>query len=472
LSGKQSLRYLPKVDEVLKAERLEPLFEAYGRTLMVDYIREGIQGMREALIQDTETAISPEECYEQVLQRIIEIADANEQFNLRPVINATGIVLHTNLGRAVLSKKAREAVYEIGASYNNLELALESGERGSRYSHVLDLLKKVTGCEDALVVNNNAAAVLLVLSTLAKGKEAIISRGQLVEIGGSFRIPEVMEASGGYLKEVGTTNKTHLRDYTNAIGEDTAVLLKVHTSNYRVVGFTQEVATEELVALAEEKGLIVVEDLGSGLLFDLKPYHITDEPTVQEVVKAGVHVITFSGDKLMGGPQAGIIIGKKEYISQMKKNPLTRALRVDKLTFAALEATLKEYLDLDQVGTKNPTLRMLTLSQEALQLKAKKLQDILKSEESLGSQFNIEVETGYSQAGGGSLPTTNIPTYLVTLEGSISLIALAHALRVGKDAVLARINQNKLILDVRTIFDEDLLKLKEALKLALESLEN
>lgn len=447
LQRQELLRRLPAVDEVLQVPQIKEGVHAHGRTIMVESIREAIQALRRQILAGQ--AWDPESFKDYVVVRALEIVKEKFQFNFRPVINATGIVLHTNLGRAVLSPLAKEALYRSASGYSNLELDLTTGQRGSRYSHVSGLLKKLTGCEDALVVNNNAAAVLLALNTLAQGKEVIVSRGQLVEIGGSFRVPEVMAASGARLVEVGTTNKTYLRDYEQAITEETAVLLKVHTSNYRVVGFTHETATAELVALAQAKNLPVMMDLGSGSLVNLEKYGISGEPTVQSLIQEGVDVVTFSGDKLLGGPQAGIIVGKAKYLALMKKNPLTRALRVDKLTLAALEGTLREYLKPEKVLEENPTLRMLTCPVEILRQEAEKLAMLLQREI---TEVEVEIEPGYSQAGGGSLPTTDIPTYLVTLKPlSISEEKLAQNLRLGEPPVLVRIGQGKILLDVRTI---------------------
>ncbi|WP_227763432.1 L-seryl-tRNA(Sec) selenium transferase [Zhaonella formicivorans] len=467
MQAKELLRGLPAVDEVLQADEIQAAMAKSGRSIIVNCIREAIGEIRKQILAGQ--PVGHDGLKAQVIARTLFIARQKEKYNLRPVLNATGIILHTNLGRAVLSAKAKEAINRVAGSYNNLELDLATGERGSRYSHVVDLLKVLTGCEDALVVNNNAAAVLLTLGTLAKGKEVIVSRGQLVEIGGSFRVPEVMAASGAQLVEVGTTNKTYLKDYASAITENTAVLLKVHTSNYRVIGFTHETSTAELVALGKERGIPVVEDLGSGFLVNLESYGITGEPNVQELVRQGVDVVTFSGDKLLGGPQAGIIVGRKEYVSLMKKNPLTRALRVDKLTMSALEATLREYLDSDRVLQDNPTLRMLTTPAEQLKKEAEKMKKLLQKEL---PGVEVAVEQGYSQAGGGSLPTTDIPTYLVTLHSeAISEDKVAEKLRQGEPAVLVRIAQGKIILDVRTILPGEEELLVEACSQAFKSVQ-
>ncbi|NLL17676.1 MAG: L-seryl-tRNA(Sec) selenium transferase [Clostridia bacterium] len=457
----QLLRELPPVDEVLG---LIPAAakQSLPHKVIVDQIRTAIAEIRKQVLAGQ--LADPEDLTpRQVAELALKKAYGYWQPNLRPVINATGVVLHTNLGRAVLSSQAREAIYIITKGYSNLELDLETGERGSRYSHVVELLCQLTGAEAALVVNNNAAAVLLALNTLAQGKEVIVSRGQLVEIGGSFRVPEVMSASGARLVEVGTTNKTYQRDYRKAITEDTALLLKVHPSNYRIMGFTQETSLEDLVALGAETGLPVMEDLGSGFLVDLRPYGITGEPTVQEEIKAGADIVTFSGDKLLGGPQAGIIVGKKKYVDQMAKNQLTRALRVDKLTMAALEATLRAYLwEPEQTIEMVPILKMLTVKSEILQKRAATL--AVKLQNSLEDKVQVSIEPGVSQAGGGSLPMLELPTTLVTLRpGGGRVDKWAARLRQGTPAVMVRIADGKLVLDVRTVLEEEEESLLEAL---------
>jgi L-seryl-tRNA(Ser) seleniumtransferase len=379
------------------------------------------------------------------------------------VINATGVVLHTNLGRAVLSDNIKESLWSIACRYSNLEFELETGIRGSRYSHVEDIICKLTGAEAAMVVNNNAAAVMLVLSTMAKGMEVVVSRGQLVEIGGSFRIPEVMSESGAVLKEIGATNKTHLFDYEKAVNEKTAALMKVHTSNYRILGFTKEVESEELVALGKKLNIPVIEDLGSGVLFDLQKFGLPYEPTVQSAVKAGMDVITFSGDKMLGGPQAGIIIGKKQYIDAMSKNPLTRALRIDKLTLAALEATLKLYLDEEAAIKEIPVLRMLTISMEELYAKADNLYNKLSTK--LGDKCSLAVIDEFSEVGGGSMPMHRMPTRAISLITSeLSIDRLEEALRGYRTPIVARINKDRLIIDVRTVFEDEFDIIAEALE--------
>ncbi len=368
-------------------------------------------------------------------------------------MNATGVVLHTNLGRSLIANELREHLGDIACNYSTLEFDTDNGKRGSRYSHVEDIICELTGAQAALVVNNNAAAVMLVLSTMSEGKEAIVSRGQLVEIGGSFRIPEVMRWSGAELVEIGTTNKTHLRDYERAITENTGVLLKVHTSNYRILGFTKEVSIEELAPLAQKHNIPLVEDIGSGSLIDFSKYGLTKEPTVLEAIKAGADVVTFSGDKMLGGPQAGIIVGKKEYIEDMKANHLTRALRVDKMTLSVLEATLKFYRDEAKAVKSIPALRMLTMQAEELSEKAQCLFGLIQEQ---AKTFEIEVVKGASEVGGGSMPLEKLPTHLVSVtHGKLSANKIIKGLRDYDMPVIARVEDDKVLLDPRTLMDDE-----------------
>lgn len=455
----QQLRCLPSVDEVLNLIP-EDAVNHMPRKVLVEQVRLAISDLRQQMLAGK--SFSNEEIdARQVAHRALAKAEEFLKPRLRPVINATGIVLHTNLGRAVLSEEARRAILKVTGSYSNLELDLVKGERGSRYSHVVELLCYLTGAEGALVVNNNAAAVLLALNTLAKDREVIVSRGQLVEIGGSFRVPEVMAASGAHLVEVGTTNKTYLQDYRRAITDETALLLKVHPSNYRIQGFTHETSLEELVELGKEYELPVMEDLGSGFLIDLKPYGITGEPTVQEEIARGADVVTFSGDKLLGGPQAGIIVGKKQYIDLMARNQLTRALRVDKLTMSALEATLNAYLwEPEETIRQIPILRMLTMDAAYLANRATRVGKKLR--EILGDKAVVSIEPGVSQAGGGSLPLLELPTTLVALSpGNGRVGQWARNLRLGEPAVMGRVADGRLLLDLRTVLEteeEDLIR--------------
>lgn len=374
--------------------------------------------------------------------------------NFKRVINATGVVIHTNLGRSILPDSARMALVEAATRYSNLEFNLATGARGSRYSLVEQILCDLTGAEAALVVNNNAAAVLLVLDTFAKSREVIVSRGQLVEIGGSFRVPEVMAKSGARLVEVGATNRTHLKDYEEAIREETAMLLKVHASNFKMVGFTKEVSAEELVSLAARHNLLVMEDLGSGCLIDLSMYGLKKEPTVQETVKAGVDVITFSGDKLLGGPQAGLIVGKRVIIDSIKKNQLNRALRIDKFTLASLETVLRHYYDPKTAVAIIPTLAMLTASPSIMGRRASRLAKRLKN--NLAGICSVSVKATGSRVGGGALPEENLESRAVVLEPHDRTVNdLERDLRLGALPVIGRIEDDRYFLDMRTVADDE-----------------
>ena len=450
------LRSLPKVDEVLRQPAVAAL--ELPQSVITDVVRESIDGLRrEILSGDLQELPSAEELCACICQR----AQAAAKPSLRPVINATGITLHTNLGRACLSERAVEAAAAAARRYSTLEYDLESGERGSRYSHVEKLLCKITGSEAAMVVNNNAAAVLLILSALGKGGEVITSRGELVEIGGSFRIPEIMEQCGCSLREVGATNKTHLRDYQRAIGENTRALLKVHTSNYRILGFSESVSLADLVALGQETGLPVIEDLGSGCFFDLEKLGIHDEPTVMNSVKAGVDIISFSGDKLLGGPQAGIILCKEKWIKTLKSHPLTRAMRVDKMTLAALEATLDTYLDPKRAEAEIPTLRMLAAEPAELRVRAENLYQLLREQ-----GIACEVIPEQDQVGGGSVPTQLLPTWAVAVDPcKVSVDGLEERLRKSAEPpIIGRIVRDRYLLDLRTLWDEDFAYITRAVK--------
>ncbi|MDW8799841.1 L-seryl-tRNA(Sec) selenium transferase [Clostridium sp. A1-XYC3] len=449
MEKKQLLRKLPKIDELLKEEAVKVKLESTMRTMVIDSLRQSIDNYRELILKDSIEDFTKEN----ILETFMEILEENSASKLRKVINATGVVIHTNLGRSLLAKKALENVITIADSYNNLEYDLKKGQRGSRYSHVEELIKKVTGAEAAMVVNNNAAAVMLALNTLCKDKEAIVSRGQLVEIGGSFRVPDVMSFSGAKLIEVGTTNRTHLYDYENNISENTGVLLKVHTSNFKILGFTEEVSVEELVELGRSKGIPFIEDIGSGTLVDFSKYGFTYEPTVQESIRKGVDAITFSGDKMLGGPQAGIIVGKKEYIDKMKKNQLTRALRIDKMTLAALEGTLKYYLEEKEAVENIPTLHMILSDKDLHKRRAQKLKRKLQSKV---SGFDFTIEEDYSMVGGGSMPAEKIPTYVIKVKNSrFSPQDLEKKLRGNKVSIIIRVSNDEVIMDLRTLFDED-----------------
>ena len=449
----QALRAIPAVDSLLATPALSSLLQEYPRSLVVEAARAVTAAARRVILaagpEDDLPDLSPEALAVKVAERVREAGRPH----LVPVINATGVVLHTNLGRAPLTPSACAAISEVARGYSNLEYDLVAGERGSRHSHLEALLKELTGAEAALVVNNNAAAVLLVLAALAAGREVVVARGQLVEIGGSFRIPEVMEASGCRLREVGTTNKVYLRDYEAAIGPETALLLKVHTSNYRILGFTSTVSGAELAALGARYNLPTLEDLGSGVLVDLSCLGLEKEPTVPESVASGIDIVTFSGDKLLGGPQAGIIVGKKRYLDVIKRHPLARAVRVGKLTLAALEATLRLYRDPKRAWEEIPALRALSLSEAELKARAERLAREINE---LRLHLTAEVRPGTSEVGGGALPLSGLPTHLVAVTSSrYSAGELAAALRRQEPPVVGRIADERLLLDLRTVFPED-----------------
>ena len=444
------LRSLPKVDELLKREDVAALDAVHGRTLTLEALREALDATR--------TAVRAGEIAEVSADAIAADAAAwlalKARRSLRRVINATGIVVHTNLGRSPLAETAIEAVAEVARGYSTLEYDVPSGQRGSRHVHVEELICRLTGAEAAMAVNNNASAVLLGLAALARRKEAIVSRGQLVEIGGSFRIPDIMRESGAKMVEIGTTNKTHLRDYKNAITSRTGLMLKVHTSNYRVVGFTEEVSLEDLVALGAEHGIPVFEDQGSGVLIDLARFGLPGEPTIGAAVAAGADLVSASGDKLLGGPQGGILAGKREVIAKLKKHPLARAVRLDKMTLAALEVTLRLYLDERRLFAEVPTLRMLTMTQAELERRAGRLADAITS--TCGEAYDVATAADTSRAGGGALPMKDIPTTVVTLtprQGSAT--SLEERLRLGEPAVIARIKDDRLLLDPRTLREDE-----------------
>lgn len=466
------LRQLPKVDEVLDMPDVKSLIDTYPRPLVVDGVRHVIDERRGLILSLSDSDLDSIE-----LTMVSLVSDLEnwiaKQYNpsLKRVINATGVVIHTNLGRSILSKSAIEAVINAASSYSNLEFDLEAGKRGSRHSHIESLLVRITGAEAGMVVNNNASAVFLALSTLANGKEAIVSRGQLVEIGGSFRIPDVMSQSGAVLREVGTTNKTYVSDYRAAVTENTALLMKVHPSNFRIVGFTHEPTLEEVVELGRELGIPVMEDLGSGVLIDLSTYGVSYEPTVQESVRAGVDVITFSGDKLLGGPQAGIVVGKTEIINRMKKHPLARAVRVDKMTLAALEATLREYLDLERVRLKNPTIRMITTPADELKSRAERLAQDLTAV--LGKEFTISTEAEVSKVGGGSLPLAELDTTVVSVKSDLATVnTLEEELRRNEPPVIVRIKEDAVLLDPRTIQEGEEQEILSAFKKVSQELKS
>lgn len=470
MKNKDLFSLIPKVDDILKKEEIKILLDKMPRKIVLDSIRTEIDIIRNHIKEDRLNREGIISKIENLSKNIRIKAEKKDKYNLVPVVNATGVVIHTNLGRSLLNEEVISNLNRLGSSYSNLEYDLHSGKRGSRYSHLEDILVEITGCESAMVVNNNAAAVMLVLSTLAKDREVIVSRGELIEIGGSFRIPEVMELSGANLREVGTTNKTHLRDYEGAINEETAALLKVHTSNYRILGFTSEVGSNELMKLKEKYNIPVVEDLGSGVLIDLAKYGLEHEATVQESLNNGVDIVTFSGDKLLGGPQAGIIVGKGEYIEKMKQNPLTRAFRVDKFTISALEASLKYYLEEEIAVEKIPTLNMLTKDIDEIEEMASKLKESINS---LGFNKWIEtdIEDSFSEVGGGSLPLEKLHTKCVVLNlKDISTQSFEDKLREYKIPIITRVYRDRIYMDPRTIKISEIEIIRDAIKFVIENL--
>ena len=461
MDARDLLSSLPSVDEALKSEYGREWLGKYPRRYVLDAIREAISLRRKEILEGTTKEVSLESMAPDISLNVKRLATPS----LRPLINATGIVVHTNLGRSILSERIMENVSTIATGYSNLEYDLASGSRGKRHTHIKRLLREITGAEDGFAVNNNAAAVFLCLSALARGREVIVSRGELVEIGGSFRVPDVMSHSGALLKEVGTTNKTHLHDYENACSEATALILKVHKANFRIIGFTEEVPVEKLVSFGHGRGVPVMYDLGSGCLIPLGQYGIHGEPTVQETVKSGADLITFSGDKLLGGPQAGIIVGKRELVERVRRHPLARAVRIDKLTLAALETTLLEYLDGEEAKEHIPTLRMLLEDPGTIKARAKKIASHIKR---VTKDAVLQVIEDSSQAGGGSLPEVQFPTYVVAIKPeNISVNELEERLRKGEPAIIARIQGNSLILDARTIADREITAVAHAVAAAL-----
>jgi len=453
---------LPSVDEILKSEQGLAWLDNYPRRYVLQGIREGIDTRRKKMLEGLSAGLSDEVMMDDI-EDIIRKLSAH---SLIPLINATGVVIHTNLGRSILSERALENIRRVSESYSNLEYDIAKGKRGKRYTHIKRILRDVTGAEDALIVNNNAAAVLLCLNTLSKGKEVIVSRGELVEIGGSFRMPDVMASSGAVMREVGTTNKTHLYDYEKAINENTSMILKIHKSNFRIVGFTEEVPIEDLVRLGSKHQIPVMYDLGSGCLIDFRKFGIYDEPAVKEIVSTGVDLTTFSGDKLLGGPQGGVIVGAKKYIERIQKNPMTRAMRIDKLTLAGFEATLMEYVDEENVVGNIPTLRMLLQKPEEIKTRANRIAKRLKSEI---KDADIRIMQDSSRAGGGALPEMDLPTYVVAIKSDqISVNELEERLRKGDPPIITRIKGDSLIIDARTIMDKDHEVLVKGMKSALE----
>jgi len=460
------LRRLPAVSRILQQERVQHAIAQHGRELVVGCARDTLTRLRQQLAKGEEVAIDLPAVVEAVLQAV----EGWRQRSLRYAINATGVVLHTGLGRAVLAEAARRAVAEVAQGHSMLEIDRETGERGDRIDHVRALLCRLTGAEDATVVNNNAGAVLLAVTAIAQGREVIISRGQLVEIGGAFRMPDIIAQSGAKLVEVGTTNRTRLQDYEQAITPETALLLRCHPSNFRIVGFVEEVAASELAALAHRYQLPVLDDVGSGCLIDTEQFGLAHEPTLQESIQAGCDVVTCSGDKLLGGPQAGIILGKRHIVQHIRKHPLHRALRVDKLTLAALEATLRLYLNPADAFREIPVLRALGTPLSAIRERAnlllRRLRKVLP-----GGAITISLREGVSAVGGGSLPGQQLPTVLVSLKPCrFGASALARALRWQEPAVFTRIEQEQVVLDPRTLQEQEIELVVQAVVSAVKSL--
>ncbi len=445
------LRSLPKTDDVLALPELKESLLQAPRAIVLDAVRGAIDAARARILAGEPLEFSAQDAARDAAGRTVLAS----RRSLRRVINASGIIVHTNLGRSVLSEAAVAAVAEVATHYSTLEYDVESGERGSRHVHCEELLCNLTGAEAAMAVNNNAAAVMIGLAALSRGKEAIVSRGQLVEIGGSFRIPDIMRESGATMVEVGTTNKTHLKDYEDAMTANTGLILKVHSSNYRVVGFTSEVEVDELARLGESRDVPVMEDQGSGVLIDLQKYGLPYEPTVARSIQQGAAVVTCSGDKLLGGPQAGILVGRHDIIQRLKKHPMARALRLDKMTLAALEATLRAYVDEEHAVSHIPTLRMLTMGLEQSRTLAEQLAERVR--EAVGDNAVVEVTQDVARAGGGSLPITDIPTAVVTIAPrTLGVVELEQRLRLGAEpAIIARVKDDRLVLDPRTLVNAE-----------------
>ncbi|MGL5049874.1 MAG: L-seryl-tRNA(Sec) selenium transferase [Fusobacteriaceae bacterium] len=447
---KELFRKLPKVDKLLNDEKLENLSKELNYYTFSTSIKEGIEFFRKKISAGEIKDFKEED----VIEKIKEISKVMMRNSLRKVINGTGTIIHTNLGRSLFNQKMVENIEEIATNYNNLEYDLDKGSRGSRYTHLEGLICQVTGAEAALVVNNNAAAVILALNEMAKGKESIVSRGELVEIGGSFRIPDIMELSGSKLVEVGTTNRTHLKDYEKAITENTGLLVKIHSSNYKMTGFVKSVDLEELATLGKKHGIITMEDIGSGVLIDFSKYGVTKEPTVQESLKAGIDLVTFSGDKLLGGPQAGIIVGKKDLIKRLSENQYLRAFRMNKNSIASLEIVFKYYLDEREAVKSIPTLRMILEGEEKVLKRAEKFEELLKAK-------NIEYNLIPTRAkiGGGAMPEESVPSYGISLKGNPN--KLEELFRKNESAVIGRIYDNQFVIDMKTVQEKDFVILSE-----------
>lgn len=466
MHNKDALKLLPSVDQILRKPEVEKMIENYTRANVTEALREVLQDARNSVMEKGfDKGMTVTRIKEDLVESLSRRLKRKGLGRLREVINGTGVVIHTNLGRAPIAENVATDLIRLAHRYINLEYNLETGSRGSRHDIIRDLVCDVTGAEDALVVNNNAAAVLLVLSAMASGQEVIVSRGELVEIGGSFRVPEVMEQGGAKLVEVGTTNKTYIKDYEKAIGDDTALLLKVHTSNYRICGFTDAVSRKELADLGNKYHIPVAEDLGSGVLIDLNEYGIGREPTVQDSIRWGMDIVTFSGDKLLGGSQGGIIAGRTEYIKRIIKHPLARALRADRLTLAVLESTLRIYTGGERVTERIPVLNMLTMPLSKLEQRATQLMKLVSD---IGAPADMSIEKEYSQVGGGSLPLERIETRVLAIRPRLFTVnEIERALRMADTPVIGRIVKDRYIIDVRTVFEDQLPILAEELAFAL-----
>ncbi len=463
---RELLRALPGVDAFANSDRVQKYSTKISSKILTEIARDAVENTRAKILQDDFPGMNTQEVPSQVERVFLEQIEALLQPSLKKVINGTGVVLHTGLGRAVLSAAAADHTKTLLESYTNLEFDLVSGKRGDRTKHVDGLICRLTGAEAACVVNNNAAAVLIALNSLANRKEVVVSRGELVEIGGSFRIPDVMKKSGAKMVEVGTTNKTHLHDFENAVSSRTAAFLSVHTSNYRVQGFTAQVELGELTKLAHANEVAVIHDLGGGVFVDLAEFDLPQEPVVSDSIKAGCDVITFSGDKVLGGPQCGVIVGKSDFIKKIKKNPLMRALRCDKLTYALLEETLRLFLNPDNLPQHHVVLKMMTESSQNLEVRAENLLNQLGR---VKPEIEISLERTFASAGSGALPLEKIPSFalIIRLTRKRSVSDLARKFRLSNPAVVGYVQNNRFCIDLRTIQPREDISLLKALKLHL-----
>ncbi|MEO0097561.1 MAG: L-seryl-tRNA(Sec) selenium transferase [candidate division WOR-3 bacterium] len=446
------LRKIPSINSLLNEDEIKKLMEIYPKNLVLYFLRDEIEQIREEIMAGKKEEVNKKEILERVKKAVSP--------SLKRVINGLGIILHTGLGRAPYVKNIKEKVSQLLEGFCNLEINEEDGRRGSRMRHIEKLLIALTGAEAGLVCNNNAGATFLILRALAEGKEVIISRGELIEIGGAFRLPEVMKAAGVILKEVGTTNRTHFRDYERAINENTGLILKVHKSNYRIIGFTKEVSIEELVKLGDKYGIPVVDDLGSGAFLDFSQYNLPKEPIVKESIEKGASLVCFSGDKLIGGPQCGIIVGKKEYVRKLASHPVMRILRVDKTRLAILENTLRLFFDEEKLLKEHEVIRMILKKEEEIKKMAKKVYNALKDKK---EKYQLAILSGESEIGGGSLPGVKLKSYLLRIKDK-NVEDLARKLRKGEISIYGRIEKDSFLLDFRTIREEEIKLLIKGLK--------